>query len=422
MKNKQIYIALSVFGVLLIIYFVAIKRPEKSSVVAGYQTLCKELSAAQIKKIELYRGSEKQDGVILKRDKDNWIVESNYHAPGDDEKIKKILSAFSSAEGKVRATGKDFFSDFDLTEEKALNIVLSDDTSTTHILIGKRGADYQGTFARLADKDDILYIDGDIRNEIGVWGDQPLKSEDWINHTFLQLDKDHIQKIVYRLSGKDFLFIKKEKRIDVEDKAEENKENKENEEKKEYEWTATSQDGVFEMKKSKVKDILSAAASLRIEKAVDTKECGDDLFKTADTNIQFTMEDNTIHIVHFAYKKDDVYIRKEGTSVIYKISSYEKNKIAPDAGEFLEIELPKIKELERRKVLDYFVDAEWAQEQELFKEIKAGEKTIKVVYALVDEKTYVCFDNSTIVFLFEKDLYETFSKKEAKEENKEKEE
>ncbi|MCF6149219.1 MAG: DUF4340 domain-containing protein [Candidatus Kuenenia sp.] len=410
MKNKQIIIALSVFCVLLIIYFVAIKRPEKSSVVAGYQPLCKDFSSVNIKKIELYRGSEKQEGVILSRDNDNWIVESSFHVPGDAEKIQKLFSAISSAEGKIRATGKDFFDDFKLTEEKALNIILSGETLPLHILIGKRGADYQGTFARTADKEDILYIDKDIHNEIGLWGDQSLKTEDWIQHKFLQLEKDHIQKIVYRLSGKDFLFVKEEKKIEGDDKT---GESKETEGKKEYEWKLTSGDEVFTIKDSKVKDIVSAAAFLRIEKAVDPKEYSDDLFKTSDTNVQITMDDTTIHTIHFAYKNDSVYVKKEGEPAVYKISSYEKNKIAPDAGEFLEIELPKIKELERRKVLDYFVDAEWAQRQELVKEIKADGNTIKAAYALVDGKTYVCFDDGSIVFLFEKDLYETLNKKEA---------
>ncbi|MBM4053534.1 MAG: DUF4340 domain-containing protein [Planctomycetes bacterium] len=409
MKNKQIIIALSVFCVLLIVYFVVIKRPEKSSVVAGYQSLCGNFSAAGIKRVELYRGADKQQGITLSKDNDNWIVESSFHVPGDAEKIQKIFSAVSTAEGKVRATGKEFFSNFDLTEEKALNIILSGDSSSFHILIGKRGAESQETFARMADSENVLSIDQDIRGEIGVWGDQPLKQEDWIQRKFLQLEKDQIQKISYRHNGKDFLFVKEEKKADGEEKS---GENKEAEGKKEYEWKLTANDGVFDIKKAKANDILAAAVSLRIEKAVDPKEYTDDIFNTSDTNVQFTMADTTIHTIHFAYKKDGIYVKKEGNSAVYKISSYEKSKIAPNAGEFLEIALPKIKELERFKVVDYRIDAEWARKQELLKEIKEGENTIKIAYALVDEKTWVCFDNNPVVFQFEKSLYETLNEKE----------
>ncbi|WKZ20040.1 MAG: DUF4340 domain-containing protein [Candidatus Jettenia sp. CY-1] len=414
MKNKQILIAILVFLGLIAIYFTTRQGSERSSVIVGYQPVSKEFSTINVKKIELYKGSDSKHAVTLNRVTNGWEVESSFKVPGNNDKIQSILNTIVGIEGKQRATGKDFFEDFHLTDDKALHLVFTGKGSLPHVLIGKRGDDGRSTFIRLADKDAILIVDKDIYNEMGIWGDGNPKSEDWIEKQFLKLDEKQIQEIAYHLNGKDFLFKRQEKKTEKSKNNHEDNKNTENKETKdkEYEWKLVSWDKVFNVKESKIQDIASAASSLWIENAVDPAVYNNDLFKHTNTRITISTGDNKTHVIHLACKDDNVYIKKEGSSAVYKIALHEKKRIFPDAGRFLKIDLPKIKELEGYEVSDYRIDAGWAGKHNTVKESNDGDKTVKVVYALEGDTTRVCFNNDNTVFVFHKDLYEKLKSKE----------
>ncbi|MCF6159453.1 MAG: DUF4340 domain-containing protein [wastewater metagenome] len=414
MKNKQILIALIVFFVLFVIYFTALRKPEKSTVVVGYQPVSKEFSAKNVRKIELYKGNDKKDGVILQKGTNDWVVENSFQAPAHYDKVQRLLDALGDIEGKIRATGKEFFRDFHLSEEKALHIIFTGEGALPHILIGKRGEDNMSTFVRLADKDDILIVDKDLYREMEMWGDTVPKVDDWIQKQFLNLDKELIREITYHRNGKDFLFTMQEK--ESEEKGE-HEAHKNEDIKKEHEWKLTSWDKVFEPHESKISDIVSAASSLWIEKAVDPEVYNEDYFKHTDTTVTISTSDNRKYTVHLADKDGSSYVKKDGTSNVYKILTYERKRLFPDMGEFLKIELPKIKELEGHEVLDYRVDPDWAGKQIVSRKLEETDKTVKISYDREDDKTWIRFDNNNTVFAFDKKLSEELSSEKNENEN-----
>ncbi len=413
MKNKQILIALAVFFVLVVIYFIVLRRPEKSTVVVGYQPVSKDFSAKNVSKIELYKGNDKKGAVILQKGPNDWEVESSFHVPANHDKVQKLLDAFENVEGKIRATGKEFFEDFHLSEDKALHLVFAGEGTFPHVLIGKRGEDNTSTFIRLADKDDIMHVDKDLYNEMGIWGETFPESDNWIQRQFLDLDKELIQEIAYHRNGKDFLFVKQEKKSEEKGGSGENK-NKD--EKKEYEWKLASWDKIFEADESKIQDIVSAASSLWIEKAVDPEVCNNDCFKHTDTTVTISTSDNKKYVIRFADKDGNSYIKKDGSPAVYKIASYERKRLSPDMSKFLKIELPKIKELKGYEVLDYRVDPDWTGKQIVSRKLEEADKTIRINYDVEDEKTWIRFDNDNTIFAFDKKLYEKLNSEEKKEE------
>ncbi|MFN3532801.1 MAG: DUF4340 domain-containing protein [Candidatus Brocadia sp.] len=413
MKNKQIFIALAVFFVLIVIYFVALRKPEKSTVVVGYQPVNKNFSQENVMKIELYKGNEKKDAVILQKGQNGWEVESCFRAPANQDKVHRLLNTLSNIEGKIRATGKKFFEDFHLSEDKALHLI-TDDNAQLHLLIGKRGEDNMSTFIRLADKDDILLVDKDLYHEMEIWGDAVSNSDYWIQKHFLNLDKKLIQQIMYHRTGKDFLFTRQEKKSEKKDGS---GDNKNNDEKKEYEWKLTSWDKIFEADESKIQDIASAASSLWIEKAVDPLVYNDECFKRTDATVTISTSDNKQYVIHSADKDGDSYIKKDGSPVVYKIATHERKRLFPDMSGFLKIELPKLKELKGYEVLDYKVDPNWMGKQNASWKLEDADKTIKVNYDIEDEKTWIRFEDNNTVFAFDKKLYEKL-RDEGKEEKK----
>lgn len=171
-KNKQIFIALTVFFVLIGIYLIALRKPEKPSVVIGYQSIMKDFSPKKVTKIELYKGTDKKNGIILQKGPSGWEAENSFQAPADHDKIQKLLEAFGDIEGKTRATGKEFFENFHLSEDNALHLTFTVEGALPPLLIGKRGEDKTGTFVRLSDKDDILLVDKDLYSDLGIWGER----------------------------------------------------------------------------------------------------------------------------------------------------------------------------------------------------------------------------------------------------------
>lgn len=415
MKNKQIFIALAVFFVLIVIYFAALRKPEKSTVVVGYQPVSKDFSPKNVRKIELYQSNDKKNAVILQKGPNDWEVKSSFQAPADHDKVRRLLDIFENIEGKIRATGKEFFENFHLSEDKALHLIFTGEDTLPHVLIGKRGEDNMGTFIRLADKDDILLVDKDLYSEMGIWGGNVPEPDNWIQKQFLNLDKELIQEIVYHRNGKDFLFAKQEKKS--KEKGEPG-ENKNKDEKKEYKWKLISWDKVFEADESKIHDIVSAASSLWIEKAVDPAVYNNDCFKHTNTTVTISTSDNKKYIVHFADKDGNSYIKKDGSPAVYKIATHERKRLSPDMSKFLKIELPKIKELKEYEVLDYRVDPDWTGKQIVFRKLEEADKTVKINYDIENEKIWIRFDNNNTIFAFDKKLYEKLRGGEEKKEEK----
>ncbi|MEP9409818.1 MAG: DUF4340 domain-containing protein [Candidatus Brocadia sp.] len=409
MKNKQIFVALAVFFILVVIYFFALRKPEKSTAVVGYQPVSNDFSPKNVRKIELYKGNDKKDSVILQKDLDDWKVESSFMVPADHDKVQKLIGAFENIEGKIRAAGKEFFDNFHLSDDNALHLVFTAENSTLHVLIGKRGEDYASTFIRLSDKDDILLVDKDLYSEMGMWGGNVPESDNWIEKRFLNLDKELIQEIAYHRNGKDFLFTREEKKS--EDKGESG-DDKNKDEKKEYEWKLTSWDKIFEADESKIQDIVSAASSLWIEKAVDPVVYNDDYFKHTDTTVTILTSDNKTHVVRFADKDGNSYVKKDVSTAVYKIATYEKKRLSPNMSGFLKIKLPEVKELNGYEVLDYKVDPDWTGRQTVFRKSGETDKTVRINYDQEDEKTWIRFDSNNTILAFEKKLYGELSKEE----------
>lgn len=87
MKNKQILIAILIFLGLIAIYFTTRQGSERSSVIVGYQPVSEGFSTINVKKIELYKGSDSKHAVTLNRVTNGWEVESSFKVPGNNDKI-----------------------------------------------------------------------------------------------------------------------------------------------------------------------------------------------------------------------------------------------------------------------------------------------------------------------------------------------
>lgn len=421
MKNRQIYISIGVFIALIIAFFLARRGPNTSTVTVGYKNLIENYSPSNIVKIELYKGTDKNAATILAKCANGWEIESSYHVPANSKKVQEVLDSLSTLEGKLRASGKDYFEDFQLTDDTALHIVLSGQNNQHHLLIGKKEGGQEGSFVRLAVGNEVYFCDKDVRASLGLWGDVTPNSDEWIEKQFLKLDKERIQQIAYNLTGKTFVFKKLEKKIDNQIKTDENKDIKKDknkpQEKKEYEWKLTDWDKVYEVNETEIKNIASKATSLSAEKAVDPTLYPEDIFKKTNCFSTITMADNTKHVIQFALKDEQYYVKEEGSPFIYKIASYEKKKLAPNAGEFLNIKIPEIADIEARNIIDYRIDTNWKGTQETTRKLKSGDTFTRVSYSLEDNKTIVRFDTDNMIFIFDKTVHDKLNKKEEEKKN-----
>ena len=327
------------------------------------------------------------------------------------------MASFSSLEGKLRASGKEYFGDFQLADDKALHVVLSGNNTQHHLLIGKKEGSQGGAFIRHAEGSDVYLCDKDLLRALDLWGDAEPSSGNWIEKTIFKLDKEQIQEVAYNVTGKQFVFSKLEKKAENQNPGEKDEKKdaeKKPEVKKEYEWKLTDWDKKYEVNEPKIRQITTAVATLSAENAVDPIAYTDDIFKKTNCSISITTSGNTKHVFRFAIQNEQYYVKQDGLPFVYKIASYEKNRIMPNVGEFLKIRIPEIADIEAGNIIDYRTDPDWKGSQETTKKEKQGDKTVHISYAPEDNAVWLRFDTDQTLFAFDKSLYEKLNEKEEK--------
>lgn len=284
--------------------------------------------ASDVSRIEIYRGSKKDDKVTLaKKEDDTWIIESKYGAPGKKTKIEDFLKKMKGLEGELRSESPDVLEDFNITGEKALHIAVfkkDQEAPWYHLLLGKKET-YNRSFVRRAEDDIVYTVDVNLLSELGIWGDDVDKTpeaKEWLDKTILDLDKDKVIRIALGTPDRALAFEKREKKKEEGEETKETGGGKEN--KKEFEWVLAEGGPGTEFKQSGLDDILGTLASFEAEDVEDPakkNELGLDRpnFRCA-VALEGGKETNLL-----AYREkpgEDVFVMLEGRDFIFKVPEW----------------------------------------------------------------------------------------------------
>jgi len=150
MKSKKIYKFIAVFAVLVVIFIIQNNSSDKKSITETYTNLSKEIDRAVIGKISVYRPDNIDSGLVLIKQDDIWKVESKYNVVAKNTEIEKLLDNIADLNGDLRGENEELAADFGLTDSTAAIIEIGDRTGNTILTfqLGKRSADYRGSFIR----------------------------------------------------------------------------------------------------------------------------------------------------------------------------------------------------------------------------------------------------------------------------------
>ncbi len=165
-------------------------------------------------------------GFRLVKEQGRWLVVDGFLRPAKEEKVENLLKELATLHGEPRAKGKKYFSRFKLNPKEALKLTLKKDGQTLVTLwVGKRGPQWESSFVRLGEGDEIYLVPLNLLAKFEIWADNPTapSAKAFVDRKVLDLKAQDLKYLAYqdhqawtlRREGEDFLFSagKKEKKL-----------------------------------------------------------------------------------------------------------------------------------------------------------------------------------------------------------------
>lgn len=351
MSKKQ-FIALAVMaGLLLIVILVqklSARRPDLEREMGLVALAPEGFLASDAARIEVYRGSTKDEKVALSREKEGWLVRSRFDAPAKKDKVDEFLKKLKGLEGEYRSDEAEVVADYGLTDEAALHIAVyktdqkeDEKDPWYHILVGKKEK-HGSSFVRASGKDTVYTVDVDLASELGLWGDEEKapESSEWVDKTVIDLDKDKIERVALTTPDRSVSFERREKKKEgegAEDKGGEDKDRK-----KEYEWVVASGGPGTEFKQSGLDDILDKLDSYEASGVEDPEKKKEFGLDEPGYRCEVGIEVGRKKVLVAAREKpgSDGYMIVEGGPIVYRVDSWKFKQVFKDAGDLFELKGP----------------------------------------------------------------------------------
>jgi hypothetical protein len=342
------------------------------------------MRAADIQKIEIYRGDKRDQKITLERTKDGWGLPSRFNSKGNEKSVTDLLDDMKKLTGEVRTKKASLHKDFGITADKAVHIALYDKKGKLYqdLLLGKKGERYSEGFVRLASSDKVYLADKNLLTNLGIYGDtdEP-DAKKWLDLKIIDKKKEDVAKLVLDMPGKQVVIERQEKKKEEEKPEEAEKPDetqpKKEEEKKEYEWVLTSPKTDFKPKDTAINSLVSSISQFNGEDVADPAKMNEYGFDTPTYTATVTMADNTIQTLLVGKKteKDDKrYARLKDTNTIYVLPQYTVTGVFKKMRDLLEMTVWDLKKEDVASINLFQPEYEILLEHRVKKESETKEK------------------------------------------------
>lgn len=354
MKNRTVIILIAVIVALGLVAVIQ-KRRRQRQIAAPTEQFVRimpaDMRAADIHKIEVYRGEEKKDAVVLERKDAGWIVASKFNSKGNDTTITQLLDDIKTLTGEVRTRKASLHEDFDITPAKAVHISLYDKNGKLYrdVLLGKRGDGYNEGFVRLARGDEVYLAGKNLLSNLGIFSetDEP-DAKKWLDLKIIEEDKEKLAKVVLDMPGKQVVLAKQEKKKEEESETEAGEETPEElkpDETKEYEWVLTSPETGFKVKDAAITSLISSVSSFSGDDVADPAKSDEYGFDPATYTATITLDDNSAKTLLIGEKIDDNkrYAKLKDEETVYILPTYRITGVFKKMRDLVELEVWDLK-------------------------------------------------------------------------------
>jgi len=133
--------------------------------------LIKDDPAIFVNKIEIYNGIDQASKLVLVREPNGeWVIASKFKAKARKEAVEGVLNNLRRLKGEVRGESKDLFADFALQDNQSGHLILKDasDKILLNLVVSFKMTNWNQSYARLADSEEILLLNGDVLGWFGM--------------------------------------------------------------------------------------------------------------------------------------------------------------------------------------------------------------------------------------------------------------
>lgn len=210
MNKKIIYTLMAVLVVLIVVSYALKGLDRATSSPESLDELRIEFDPGEVVKIDVYKQDFPDSGLHFAKLESGWVVVNAYSSPAKVEDIEKLITDLTNVKGSVRGESADLYEDFDITDEKALQIGLfdSDDSKLVHLYVGK-GSGGRECFMRMAGSPVVYLADENFISRFAAWNAPPekkLPTDRWLQLTLCDIDRNAMTSFKISTGKTDYEF------------------------------------------------------------------------------------------------------------------------------------------------------------------------------------------------------------------------
>jgi len=210
MNKKIIYAMLIALGALIILWIALRNIGSPTGKPESLAALDIEFDAAKAARIDVYKRDYPDSGLHFAKIDTLWVIANEYNAPAKQADVVKLMSDLNTVGGQIRGESADLYGDFDITDERALQLEIfdSEGSKLLHAYIGKGGSG-RDCFIRLAGSPVVYLASENFISRFAAWNASPekkLPADRWTELTLCGIPRDKIKSIKIKRDKTEFEF------------------------------------------------------------------------------------------------------------------------------------------------------------------------------------------------------------------------
>lgn len=325
MNKRIIYSMLIVLGALLVLWVVLRNIDSPTSTPRSLGALDIEFDAGKAARVDIYKRDYPDSGLHFARIDTDWVVTNAYNAPAKKTDIDKLFEDLNAVSGQIRGESAELYEDFDITDERALQIEIFDEEGSKlfHAYIGKGGSGRE-CFMRLAGSPTVYLADENFISRFAAWNAPPEKKlppDRWVELGLVDFPRDQIKSFKIKRGKTEFEFaLMQEPSDDTLAPPEEV-------------WTQISPEKGLTLEESKIKRLHSTIASARASGVVDPGNKDKFGLEKPDYTVRVADNEGKSSYIKFSKPVDDEdqrYVIVDGRNAVYVIPKNTFERIFED--------------------------------------------------------------------------------------------
>ena len=259
----------------------------------------------EISKIKIISKKKTQE---LSKIDNQWAVSSAGNIKADQKAVSDILDCIKEMrKEEIISANSGKKANFEVDEERGVEVKLyKGEDQLADFFVGKAGADFNSTYVRAADEDNVYAVKKFVR----VYFDK----SDFRDLAIFNFDKEKVSEIVIDQKGKDPVILQK----------------------KDGKWKAEWYDK-FKMNENKVNSLLSSLSRLSAKDIVSDKDTAGAGFANPKMKIVIKFEDGSEEALNVGSKTDSAYyVKRSANGIIYTLSESTVKEFQKEKDDFAE--------------------------------------------------------------------------------------